>query len=840
MTTGHDGARVRAETDDVTGTPGDVLVTSQLGARRPRSAAYETEARALRLLVQALADDPSGLFQKTADLIVDVCRADSAGVTVVEPDGAEMRWHAVSGAFAANVKATVPWHPRSRDVMGQHRVLLFTDPAGLFPELRDVDPPFYESLVASWDIGGRPVGMLWAIAHNPNRHFDAEDARLLSVLAPFAAAAWQAAHAHSAALARSEEKYQSLFASIDEGFVVAALLYDDAGRAVDLVVLETNPNFDRMMQTTNAVGKRALELFPDAEASWFEAYAHVVETGESLRFENYLRPLDRWFDLYISRIGDDTSRRFAIVFNDITERKRTESELRQSQERLRVVIDSVQDYAIFTLDCEGRVTSWNEGAHRIRGYTAGEILGTPVAQFYLPADIAARMPEEEMRQAATTGRSEAEGWRIRKDGSLLWANEIMTPLRSSDSTHIGFTVISRDLTERRNAVERLRASEERLRLVVESAFDFAIFTTDVDGRIVSWNVGAERMFGWTEREALGTHMRIVSTSEDIESGVAETEMREAQEAGRAADERWHVTKDGRRFFSSGVLVPLKADGVLTGFAKIARDLTERKQLESAQRDAHEKLEHRVRARTSELAYANARLEAEVVERRDAEDQVNRLFRRVVAVQEEERRRIARDLHDQLGQPMTALRMGLQSIEATTLAENGKAQLARVQQLAEEVDQSIDFLTWDLRPGALDHIGLPAALANLASGWSERFGIPVEFSSSWPDTVRFSAESEAHLYRLTQEALHNVQKHARATHVSVLLEVHQQKAVLIIEDDGRGFNPDEHREGNGLGLISMRERAILAGGELTIDTTPGHGTTIFVRVPFGSKSPVDVS
>ena len=691
---------------------GDVRITSQLGERSSRAADYETEARALRLLVQALAADPLGLFQKIADVALEVCRADSAGVAVVEPDGAVMRWHAVSGALAANAKATMPWQARSRDVMGQHRVLLFKDPAGMFPELRDVEPPFYESLVASWDIGGQPVGTLWAIAHSPNRHFDAEDARLLSVLAPFGAAAWHTAHAGSAALARSEEKYQSLFASIDEGFVVAELLFDDAGRAVDLVVLETNPNFDRMMHTTNAVGKRALEIFPDAEASWFEAYAHVVETGQSLRFENYLRPLDRWFDLYISRIGGDGSRRFPIVFNDTTERKRTESELRQS--------------------------------------------------------------------------------------------------------------------------------EERLRLVVESAFDFAIFTTDVEGRIVSWNVGAERMFGWTEREALGTHMRIIFTSEDVELGVAETEMREAQEHGRAADERWHVTKDGRRFFSSGVLVPLKADGVLTGFAKIARDLTERKQLESAQRDAQEKLEHRVRARTSELAYANARLEAEVVERRDAEDQVNRLFRRVVAVQEEERRRIARDLHDQLGQPMTALRMSLQSIEAMPLADHGKAQLARVQQLAEEVDQSIDFLTWDLRPAALEHIGLPAALANLASGWSERFGIAVEFSSSWPDTVRFTAESEAHLYRLTQEALHNVQKHAHAAHVSVLLEVHQQKAVLIIEDDGRGFNPDEHREGNGLGLISMRERAILAGGELTIDTTPGHGTTIFVRLPLGSAAAASLS
>jgi PAS domain S-box-containing protein len=463
---------MRDETDDVAGTGEDVVITSELGKRPSRSPDHEAEARALLALVHELAVRPHELLQTIADIVREVCGADSSAVSILEPavSGGVWRWHAASGAFAPSVTAMMRCGAGpGPDVLRRNQVLLLRGAERVFDGLRG-EPQLAETLLASCDAEGQRVGMLWAISHDPGRHFDAEDARLLSVLARFAAAAWQVAQTQSAALAESEERYQNLFNSLDEGFVVAELLFDPEDKPFDLIVLETNPSFDRMMRTTNAAGKRALEIFPDAEPSWFEAYAHVVRTGKSLRFENYLRPLDSWFDLYISRIGGVGSRRFAIVFNDITLRKRTESELRQS--------------------------------------------------------------------------------------------------------------------------------EERLRLVVESASDYAIFTTDVEGRIVSWNVGAERLFGWTEHEALGTHMRIVFTPEDVAGGVAEMDMRQAQETGRAADERWQLTKDGGRFFSSGILVALRADGILSGFAKIARDLTERKQLEDAQRDAHEQLEHRVRARTS--------------------------------------------------------------------------------------------------------------------------------------------------------------------------------------------------------------------------------------------------
>ena len=317
-------------------------------------------------------------------------------------------------------------------------------------------------------------------------------------------------------------------------------------------------------------------------------------------------------------------------------------------------------------------------------------------------------------------------------------------------------------------------------------------------------------------------------------------MRQAAQFGRAADERWHVRRNGGRFYASGVLVPLRPDGILTGYAKIARDLTERKQLEDALLRAQDELEQRVRDRTSELARTNSELAAEVQERRAAEARVKALFRRLVTVQEEERRRIARDLHDQLGQPMTVLRMELDALESRSADPMSfTAQAARMRNIAEELDRSIDFLTWDLRPAALDHLGLAAALAELVNGWSGRFGIAAEFGASWPERCRLEPEAEANLYRLTQEALHNIVKHAAAQHVSVLLERRVDQAVLIIEDDGRGFvvnHASTEPLRGGFGLVSMRERATLVGGELHIESAPGRGTSIYVRIPMPCDEP----
>ena len=217
--------------------------------------------------------------------------------------------------------------------------------------------------------------------------------------------------------------------------------------------------------------------------------------------------------------------------------------------------------------------------------------------------------------------------------------------------------------------------------------------------------------------------------------------------------------------------------------------------------------------------------------------VRKLLGRLVMVQEEERRRMARDVHDQMGQPMTALRMQIEALRTRCEAYPAlTTEVGRTMHLAEELDQSIDFLTWQLRPAALDHLGVSAALSDLVRGWSQRFHIAADFHGDDVRNAQLPSDVSVNLYRIVQEGLHNVHKHARATHVSVLLAIRDTEVALVIEDDGQGFAADTHdlEQRRGLGLVSMRERARLIGGEFSIEAAPGKGTSIFVRVPHGEK------
>ena len=215
----------------------------------------------------------------------------------------------------------------------------------------------------------------------------------------------------------------------------------------------------------------------------------------------------------------------------------------------------------------------------------------------------------------------------------------------------------------------------------------------------------------------------------------------------------------------------------------------------------------------------------------AEAEINALFARLVTIQEDERLRIARDIHDQAGQQVTALRMSLESLASQSLADPTLlAYTARAQRLAEELDETIDFLAWELRPAALERFGLAPALDYLVRRWSVRCRIAATFESAGTEELRFSKTVETNIYRLTQEALHNVFKHARAERVSVFFGRLGDHALVIVEDDGSGFTASAAVTLSGLGLEGMRERASLIGAELQIESAPGQGTSVLLRVP----------
>jgi PAS domain S-box-containing protein len=395
------------------------------------------------------------------------------------------------------------------------------------------------------------------------------------------------------------------------------------------------------------------------------------------------------------------------------------------------------------------------------------------------------------------------------------------PYRTTDDRIDGVVLTFVDITSRVNAEQAVRAGEQRMRLLIERAEEYAIFTMTSDGTIDSWNVGAERMFGYRPAEAIGQHGRILFTPEDRAAGAAESELRTAATEGRSTDERFHLRKDGSRFFCSGVTMRLGESASL-GFAKIARDLTEQRKANDALRDAHAGLEANVQARTREL---HAQMEAHAA----AEGRAMALLRRLVTAQEEERARISRDLHDQLGQQMTALRLSLDRQRERCPAEL-RGELDRAIGMAAAMDREVDFLAWELRPAALDDLGLGAALERFLRDWSAHYGIAAQFHGAAQLPEALPAAVQTTFYRIAQEALNNVVKHAHASRVEVLLERRDGEAVMVVEDDGVGFDPNEGATERGIGLIGMRERAALVGGTVQIESRPGHGASVFVRCP----------
>jgi PAS domain S-box-containing protein len=254
-------------------------------------------------------------------------------------------------------------------------------------------------------------------------------------------------------LQESEERYRTLFETMTEGFSLDEIILDDAGNPVDLRYLSVNPAFERHtgLKAEDIVGRTTRDLFPETEPVWFEQYGKVALTGEPVHFEERFGPLNKWYDVsaYQTEPG-----RFATVFYDITERKRAAEALKESEERLRLLIDGARDLAIFMLDIDGLVTSWNEGARRLKGWDAQEILGCHFSMFYTKKAIAAGHPEQALKIAAAEGRFEEEGWRVRKDGSMFMAEVVITAIHDDSGKLRGFAKITRDITERKKAEER--------------------------------------------------------------------------------------------------------------------------------------------------------------------------------------------------------------------------------------------------------------------------------------------------------------------------------------------------------------------------------------------------
>lgn len=476
------------------------------------------------------------------------------------------------------------------------------------------------------------------------------------------------------------------------------------------------------------------------------------------------------------------------------------------------------------LDPAGYVSSWNPGAERFKGYTAEEVLGTHFSQFYTRDDRKAGLPERALSTAAEAGRFEAEGWRLRKDGTRFWAHVVIDPIRRGAEL-IGFAKITRDLTERRAAEQALRQSEEQFRILVSGVTDYAIYMLDPAGKVISWNSGAERIKGYKPDEIIGQHFSRFYLPEDVEAGAPAKALSVAREAGRFEKEGWRLRNDGTRFWAHVVIDPITDDdGEIVGFAKITRDVTERAEAQRELETAREAL------------YQSQKMEAIGQLTGGVAHDFNNLLAAITGSLDLLRKRLPYD-------PRTTplLENAIQGAERGAVLTQRMLAFARKQ---------------ELKPEAVD---IPQLVRGMSEFIRRSIGPNVDVRMRFADVL---PRARTDPYQL-ETALLNLVVNARdalpnggeititADQVSVARSQGERRAGgyvrLGVSDNGTGmpaeiaakvtepfFTTKGVGKGTGLGLSMVQGLAGQSGGWIEIESAVGHGTRIDLWLPIATS------
>jgi PAS domain S-box-containing protein len=499
--------------------------------------------------------------------------------------------------------------------------------------------------------------------------------------------------------------------------------------------------------------------------------------------------------------------------------------------QLALLVDSVTDYAIFLLDTDGHVASWNRGAERIKGYTAQEIIGRHFSTFYTAEDRARDHPAQELEIVAREGRYEEESWRVRKDGSRFWANVVITAVYGDDGVLMGYGKVTRDLTARRLSEEQLRTAASELRAanvdldqfrrLVANVRDYAIFMLDPGGHIATWNAGATALSGYTEEEIVGRHFSTLYTAEDRARDHPARELEIAAREGRYEEENWRVRKDGTQFWANVVITAVRNDhGVLVSFAKVTRDLTARRAADQALERAHARL----RRSNEELD------QFAVVAAHDLSAPLNTIAG------------FAALLGDALPpeSPPEVLEYLGHIASSTTRMQaliSGLLGYARSGEVAPS-PQPVDL-----------HTATERVVEDLAGAIRERGAHVVVSLDAQARVLADRSDVEMVLRNLISNAI----KFGRpeAPRVDVSVEPAEDDWRIVVADDGPGIepadqgrifdaftraDPDPSREGTGLGLAICQRIVRRSGGALGVDSTTGHGSRFWFTLPREPEAP----
>ncbi|MDX2232347.1 MAG: PAS domain S-box protein [Leptolyngbyaceae cyanobacterium bins.349] len=577
-------------------TEADVLITEALASRPARPPDLAAENQALRTLAQHLTDEPEALLKTLVQIAIALCQADTAGVSLLETEASgesNFRWVAIAGTLEAAEGGTTPatFSPCGTTLACDHPQL-YAYPERYFTYLAHPQLAIVEGLLIPLRINNRALGTLWIISHQESRHFDAEDQRLMTSLAGFTASALdsmqQLQQKATIALRQSEQFNQQILNSSNDCIKVLDL----EGR-----ILFMSPGGQALMDIQ--------DIAPLLQTSWVEFWQASEQptaieaiakarAGEVCSIQGYCPTLSgepKWWDNKISpmRGADGQVERLLCISRDITgqvriehERRRTEARLRESEERLSAIFSEAA-VGLSEISLDGQFQRVNDQLCRMLGRSREALLAASVPDVTHPDDVARSL--EAFRAIMQTGQPVSFDKRyLRSDGTIVWANSSLTRLDDEQGCPHMVLAVTVDLSDRKQAELALRESESRLRLMIESAKDYAIFSLDLNGIITSWNSGAERLLGYSEAEAIGCGGDMIFTPEDLEQNQAELERQTTLSQGRAEDQRWHVRQDGSRFWANGLMMPLQNEsGDIQGFVKILRD-------ETAQRQANERFQ----------------------------------------------------------------------------------------------------------------------------------------------------------------------------------------------------------------------------------------------------------
>jgi PAS domain S-box-containing protein len=489
--------------------------------------------------------------------------------------------------------------------------------------------------------------------------------------------------------------------------------------------------------------------------------------------------------------------------------------------RADLLVQSITDYAIYMLDPAGIVSSWNAGAERLKGYSASEIIGQHFSRFYTEEDLAKGIPATALKTALEEGRFEAEGWRLRQDGSRFWANVVIDPIRDEEGQHVGFAKVTRDLSERKDADEALRQSEERFRLLVQSVTDYAIYMLDPAGRVSSWNAGAQRFKGYQECEIIGEHFSRFYLPEDREAGVPERALRTAKDEGRFEAEGWRIRQDGSRFWAHVIIDPIHdAGGTLIGFTKITRDLTERKRSQEALQKSQEQF------------FQAQKMEAIGKLTGGVAHDFNNILAAILGSLSLAQRRLAdgADITRFVENAMLAAERGaLLSQRMLAFARKQELTLEAVD-LPDAVRSMAEMLQRTIGPGITIRtdfpLKLPPALADRTQLELAVMNLVVNARDALPDggEVRISAEEA-----ILPDAVGGYVR------LSVVDPGEGMTARTLARATEPFFTTKGVGKGTGLGLSMVHGMVEQCGGRLHIESTPGKGTKVEILLPVAEAS-----